>query len=57
MNVSVTYVGGMGAVYAFFPSGDSRRVAKGETITILAVDAATLDPNEWTTTQPQEDKQ
>lgn len=57
MNASVTYVGGMDAVYAYFPSGDSRRVAKGETITVLAVDAATLDPTEWTTTQPQEDKQ
>lgn len=57
MNALVTYVGGMDAVYAYFPSGDSRRVAKGETITILAVDAATLDPTEWTTTQPTKEKQ
>lgn len=45
--VTVTYRGGPDQVDVAFPSGDRRRVARGETVDILPGDAATLSREEW----------
>ena len=66
--VTVTYNGGLDQVDVAFPSGDRRRITKGDSVDILASDAAHLSPEEWggdgvgaafvtETTQPEADPQ
>ena len=45
--VKVTYNGGVDEVVVLFPSGDRRLVKRGESVEILASDAATLSATEW----------
>jgi hypothetical protein len=46
--VKITYVGGIDEVSVLFPSGDQRNVKRGESIDVLASDAAALNPGDWT---------
>ena len=46
--VTVTYTGGIDEVSVLFPSGDFRRVKRGESIDVLPTDAASLSPVDWT---------
>lgn len=46
--VRVTYTGGIDEVAVLLPSGDHRTVKRGESIEILATDAASLHPDDWT---------
>ena len=45
--IPVTYTGGMDSVDIQLPSGDQRRVARGEVIDIFPTDAAHLSREEW----------
>lgn len=45
--VMVTYVGGVDQVDVLFPSGDTRRITRGQTVELLARDAESLSEIEW----------
>ena len=47
--VRVTYTGGIDEVSVLLPSGDYRVVRRGDTIEVLATDAASLHPDDWST--------
>lgn len=45
--IRMTYVGGLDEVHVWLPSGDTRTVARGATVDLLATDAEVLSPDEW----------